>query len=228
MAKEIVIFDARREVKKKKSRKALLLSSRFFFYLSFLGILAFFLPLVRQGVNNRSHQEEVKETQVHFSDLLRISLASVEEIPDPLFSLVIPKIGVRSKVIKNVDAGSERQYLSALREGVAHARGTAFPGGEGGVYLFAHSSVPLYRPVKEAVFARLSELEKDDQVMVYFNGIKYLYLVSRKEILEAGDLGYFFQEDGLVLQTCWPPGTSLKQLIILARPVFPLDKEKLI
>ena len=44
------------------------------------------------------------------------------------FSLVIPKIDAKSEIIANIDASNPEEYLSALGEGIAHAKGTHFPG----------------------------------------------------------------------------------------------------
>ena len=56
------------------------------------------------------------------------------------FSVVIPKIGANSNIIENVDPSNEDEYLRALAEGVAHAKGTSFPGLGATTYLFAHSA----------------------------------------------------------------------------------------
>ena len=82
-----------------------------------------------------------QETQTYFGDLLQLpALAEKKIIPDKDFSIIIPKIGARAKIVANVDAGREGEYLSALKEGVAHAKGSVFPGMKGNIYLFAHST----------------------------------------------------------------------------------------
>lgn len=138
------------------------------------------------------------------------------------FSLVIPAINASAQVIANVNPGDEKEYKSALKKGVAHAAGTAFPGSKGIIYLFAHStgssaSVARYN----AIFYLLKELQENDEIIVFFAGQKFVYLVSQRLITEANDTQWLTkksQEELLVLQTCWPPGTTQKRLIITAQP----------
>jgi sortase (surface protein transpeptidase) len=57
------------------------------------------------------------------------------------FGIVIPKLGANAKVIANVNPGDYNDYINALKLGVAHSRGTVYPGQIGNTYLFAHSVV---------------------------------------------------------------------------------------
>ena len=56
------------------------------------------------------------------------------------FSVVIPSIDAKSDIIANVNAGDFVEYERALRDGVAHARGTYFPGQGKNIFLFSHST----------------------------------------------------------------------------------------
>src|SRR3990167_2471630 len=60
--------------------------------------------------------------------------------PDPNFSIIVEKIGASASVVANVNAADKAVYDQALKRGVAHALGTAFPGQPGVSYLFAHST----------------------------------------------------------------------------------------
>ena len=53
------------------------------------------------------------------------------------FSVIVPKIGAYSDIVANVDASDEKEYLSALEKGVAHAKGTYFPGQGENIFLFS-------------------------------------------------------------------------------------------
>jgi hypothetical protein len=59
---------------------------------------------------------------------------------DTDFSIFIPKIGANAKIYPNVDPAKEEEFLPVLQKGVAHAKGTVFPGLSGNIYLFAHST----------------------------------------------------------------------------------------
>ena len=148
-------------------------------------------------------------------------------IPEPQmdksFSLWIEKIKAQSMVYINTDAFDSRQYKPVLMQGVAHARGTALPGeGKGNIYLFAHSTDTTLNIVRyNAVFFLLRKLEKGDQVVVYYQGKRYVYQIFDKFITEGADTRYLTRGSGpetLVLQTCWPPGTTWKRLLVLASP----------
>lgn len=141
---------------------------------------------------------------------------------DPSFSIVIPKIDARSNVIANVDTGNEAEYLAALKNGVAHAKGTYFPGQGKPIFLFAHSTnAPLQVARLNAVFYLLSKLEENDSVILYFADKKYFYTVTGKKVIDKDDTSYLYDQNNketLYLMTCTPPGTTWKRLIVTAEP----------
>lgn len=141
---------------------------------------------------------------------------------DPNFSVVIPKIGANSRVIPNVDAGNYDAYINALTAGVAHADGTGFPGGGTNIYLFAHSTDSFWNVGRyNAVFYLLKELERGDEVDVFYGRVRYTYKVVEKKVVPPSDVQYLIDRtpyEQLILQTCWPPGTTLERLLVIARP----------
>lgn len=147
------------------------------------------------------------------------------KVPSEDFSVYIPKILAKSRVIPGVNPANKQEYMQALKLGVAQAAGLADPGEKGTIYLFAHSVGTRADFARyNAVFYLLHKLEAGDVVEVVFKGKLYKYEVEDREILEAGDLRYFEAQMGeelLVLQTCYPPGTAWKRLIVLARRVVP-------
>lgn len=144
------------------------------------------------------------------------------------FGLVIPKIGANAPVLPNVDAGRSDVYLAALQKGVAHAFGTVFPGVTGNIFLFAHSTDSFWNVGRyNAIFFLLKELENGDEVDIFYKGRRYIYRVVNKLIVDPSEVRYLTETtpyEQLTLQTCWPPGTTLKRLIILARPERDLDR----
>ncbi|KKU63721.1 hypothetical protein A2972_02835 [Candidatus Amesbacteria bacterium RIFCSPLOWO2_01_FULL_47_33] len=147
----------------------------------------------------------------------------VYNVPDENYSINIPKILAVSKVIPNVDAGNTQAYMEALRNGVAEASGLAHPGEVGTTYLFAHSvgsRVDFAR--YNAVFYLLHKLESGDQVEVVYQKRMYKYVVEETEILPPSDLKFLVpqkEREILVLQTCYPPGTTWKRLVVVAKRV---------
>lgn len=139
------------------------------------------------------------------------------------FSLVIPKINAVSKVIPNVHPGDKEEYETALKQGVAHASGSAFPGQQGTIFLFSHSTNADYNIERfNAVFYLLKELTPGDKIIVFYAGQKFTYLTVEKKVIEAEDTSLLTEEteeERLILQTCWPPGTSIKRLVVIAKPI---------
>lgn len=142
---------------------------------------------------------------------------------DPEFSVVIPKIGANARVLPNIDAANETVYLEALQKGVAHTLGTAFPGENGHIFLFAHSTDYFWNVGSyNAVFYLLYKLEKGDEVDLFFKGQRHIYKVIGKQIVDSSQVEFLTRKTNkefLTLQTCWPPGTVLKRLLIFATPV---------
>lgn len=144
-----------------------------------------------------------------------------EIIPvDPNFSIIIPKINVNTKVIKNVNPFNSVEYQIALTHGVAHARGSALPGFPGNVFIFAHSATDWYQANQyNAVFYLINKLETGDQIIIYYEGSKYIYSVNQKKIVNGSEISYLTDSavgQTLTLMTCWPPGTTLKRLVVTA------------
>lgn len=142
---------------------------------------------------------------------------------DPNFSIVIPKLGANSNVIANVSTSNEDEYLDALQRGVGHALGTAFPGEGHHVYLFAHSTNTFSNVSRyNAIFYLLYKLENDDEIDIFYNGIRHKYKVVGKTIVDPSEVQYLTRKtdtEFLTLQTCWPPGTIAKRMLVFAEPV---------
>ncbi|PIZ64519.1 hypothetical protein COY14_04640 [Candidatus Roizmanbacteria bacterium CG_4_10_14_0_2_um_filter_36_9] len=139
------------------------------------------------------------------------------------FGIVVPKIAANAPVIANVDTSDKDQYLKALKNGVAHAAGTAFPGEGGHIYLFAHSTDNIWNVgTYNAVFYLLYKLEIGDEINLFYKGERIIYKVAGKEIINPDEVEYLTRKtdrETLTLQTCWPPGTTLKRQIIFAERV---------
>lgn len=140
---------------------------------------------------------------------------------DTEFGIVIPKIAANARVIPNVDPAKFEVYIEALKHGVAHAEGTAYPGQIGNSFLFAHSVGNFWEVNRwNAVFYLLRELEEGDEVNIFYKGERYIYQVYDKKIVQPNDVEYIEPQADfakLTLQTCWPPGTTLRRLLVLAR-----------
>jgi sortase A len=147
--------------------------------------------------------------------------ALAEEPVDKNFGLVIEKINANSTVIPDVDPFIATDYDNALKKGVAHAKGTKYPGEEGNIYMFAHNTLNAWDiPKYNAVFFLLHNLDTGDRITTLYKGQRYDYIVFDKQVHSARDLSPLtnqYTESVLSLQTCWPPGTTWQRLVVRAK-----------
>lgn len=146
-------------------------------------------------------------------------IPTLAEIPQSdEFFLEIPKINLTSTIIPNVDSANESVYLDKLKIGVAHAKGSYFPGDSGPIVLFSHSTDTLAHIVQyNAAFYALKDLAAGDLISVHFKGKIYSYKVADKKIINPADLETIRQSQSkLIMTTCWPPGTDWQRLIVFA------------
>ncbi len=142
---------------------------------------------------------------------------------DTNFDILIPKIGANAKVFPNVDPSNPNEFLPILQKGVAHAKGTVFPGMPGNIYLFAHSTDNFWDVGRyNAVFYLLKNLSPGDNITIFFEGVRHNYVVTGSKIVDPSDVSYIVKSqtgrEQLILQTCWPPGTTWKRLLVFAKP----------
>ena len=160
----------------------------------------------------------------NFAQVLAGPKEQVLEPKDTNFSIIIPKIGASAKVFPNVDITNENEFLPILLKGVAHAKGTVFPGQKGNTYLFAHSTDNFWDVGRyNAVFYLLKDLVPGDQIIIYFQNKRYDYVVKSSKIVDPSDTSNIvnaqkINKQQLILQTCWPPGTTWQRLLVFAEP----------
>ena len=149
---------------------------------------------------------------------------------EDVFSVSIPDLDITSSVVANVDANDSKAYTTALKKGIAHALGTGLPEQlefSKTIYLFAHSTDAPWNILRyNAQFYALKDAEPGQEISLTFWGKTYSYTIESKHIIEAQDTSYMqpqMEREQLVLQTCYPPGTSEKRLIIVATPSAQLN-----
>ena len=135
------------------------------------------------------------------------------------FGMQIPKLYLNEPIIFNIDPHDKDAYGKALLKGIAHAAGTDLPAYDGLGYYFAHSSNPDVRNQYNAVFYLLGKLKVGDDVFIWYENNKYEYSVKETLVTNPEDVSFLtkqYQKPTVVLQTCWPPGTTQKRLLIFA------------
>lgn len=156
--------------------------------------------------------------------VLQVNQVEVLVPKDPNFSLIVPKLGANANIIPNVDSANVDEYLPVLKAGIAHAAGTKFPGENGHIYLFAHSTNTFANVSRyNAIFYLLYKLEQGDEVNLYYQGIRHKYNVTGSVVVDPSEVGYITRQtdtEFLTMQTCWPPGTTLQRLLIFAEPAL--------
>jgi len=162
-----------------------------------------FAPVIQTELNYQVH---------HFSTDIRPI--------DSNLGIVIPKIGANARIIANTDPYDSHIYQQALTKGVAHATETVLPGDIGSSFVFSHSSANLLQArTYNSVFYLLSKLEIGDEVLIYRNGMELKFTVEETKIIEATDVSYLHRtvdHPEIILMTCWPAGTDLKRLVVIA------------
>lgn len=197
----------RKSVKKTKSKKNKKPQKGFLFHLGNLLIIASLFSLVyifAPVLNTYLFPKPIKP--------------QIELVGD---YITIPKISAQAPLIFNVDPWTENVYKKVLKSGVAHAKGTAIPGESGRSFIFAHSSGnPLELTRYNTVFLRLGDLKKGDVVEIKKDDKVYKYNVTQTKIVWPNQIEYLEKSDvdEIIIQTCWPIGTSFKRLLVFAAP----------
>ncbi len=141
--------------------------------------------------------------------------------------LIIPKINVDVPVLYDVGADYDSQ-MAAMQKGVAHFAipgASSHPGEIGNTVLSGHSSNDLFDPGDyKFIFAQLDKLQAGDTIYANYQGKRYTYVVTKKEVVkptEVSKLVYTTDKPVMTLITCTPLGTSLNRLLVTAEQVSP-------
>lgn len=181
--------------------------------------LSYYFPKIVTNVNSllvKPAPPLPKSAPIVFTPLLDDN--GNEIIPsDTNFSIIVPKIGINAAVIPAVDPNN---YDEALKKGVAHVSTSFFPNENGAVYLFSHSTnYEWFVKDLNAVFYLMKNLEAGDLVILVYKGTRYTYTLTEKRIVSPKEVSYIAPIEGkrmLILQTCWPPGSTTERLLVFA------------
>lgn len=141
--------------------------------------------------------------------------------------LIIPKINVDVPVIYGVGNDYTSQ-MDAMQNGVAQFAipgASSHPGQVGNTVLSGHSSNDLLDPGDyKFIFAQLEKLAVGDSIYTHYEGKRYTYTITKKEVVkptEVGKLVYATDKPVLTLITCTPLGTAIDRLLVTAEQVSP-------
>ncbi len=140
---------------------------------------------------------------------------------DTSFSIIIPKIGINTRIIKNVNPFDKRDYLNSLKNGVAHSKTSGFPNDNKNTFIFAHSSNNFYNPGGyNSVFYLLYKLNKGDIFYIVYKNKLYKYEIQDSIKVDKNAIEYLYSnknDSSATLMTCWPPGTAKKRLLVTGK-----------
>jgi len=179
---------------------------------------AIYSPVPEGGRWRSSLVASAKENQ----DFTKISSWFVEKpeleaksaTPVSYYTLDIPILGIKNAI---VHVGGED-----LKKELVQYPNTAVPGDFGNTVIFGHSVLPQFFDPQNylTIFSTLYKLKEEDEIIVHYDGVRYLYRVEEVfEVLptDLTVLSQRFEGKILTLITCSPPGTYLRRLIIRAR-----------
>lgn len=150
---------------------------------------------------------------------------NLEVGPEPM--LIIPKINVEVPVDYNATPQHESQ-MKAMENGVAYfgiPGANALPGQIGNTVISGHSSNDVFDSGSyKFIFAQLERLNDGDTIYLNYEGTRYTYTVTKKEVVQPTDvdaLRYETDKPVLTLITCTPTGTDLRRLLVTATQISP-------
>lgn len=139
------------------------------------------------------------------------------------YKLVIEPLNINTPIMLNIDGNDSDLYLNALKDGVAHLKGTNLPGQKGNIFIFGHSSYFFFDDGRyKDVFKNLDKLIRGDIVTIKSNLNNYDYKVYDIKIVSPSEIELIKSKDDseiISLMTCYPTGTSAQRLIVLAKRI---------
>lgn len=131
------------------------------------------------------------------------------------FNLTVPRLKIQEAAVY-VDSND-------LSKGLVQLPGSSLPGEKGNVFISGHSAVSSFFAGEMAIFAKLSDLKKGDEISVQADGIKFSYKVVAIKVVNPDDLSVIAAPESqgryISLMTCVPPGLNLKRLVVLGKMI---------
>lgn len=163
--------------------------------------------VISQSLSNFFQRESSVESEM--SETIEFEYSEKEN------SLEIPKIEVIAPLVFVQDID---KVYKTLDKGVVHYPDSVLPGEKGQTIILGHSAPPNWPDIKyDNVFTLLNELEKGDEIFIFFNHQKYNYSVERKIFLEKGEEipdALTNSDNMLILISCWPPGKNIRRIAV--------------
>ncbi|MBM4402380.1 MAG: sortase [Candidatus Cloacimonetes bacterium] len=187
------------------------------------------LTIDDESVLGKTAIREIPQPDTPFANLLQEGPPIALEPVNYEGAILVPEIDVNAPIVWDVPVTDKNDYMQALNQGVAHAKGTPKPStNPGNTYLFSHSTANVRNIARyAAVFTLLHHLQKDDRIIIFYQQKRYDYLVEENEVISSFDTTPLLREVDkpiLTLQTCDPPGVPKNRRIVTAKLVGVYEK----
>lgn len=209
----------------RESAKKVRKSRHFVPLTSAIGVILLFLFLQFNQIIMANVQAYISPGDVDPANIIVNPSTDVAVSPDP--KLIIPKINVDVPILWNTTPDYNSQ-MAAMQKGVAWfgiPGADSRPGQVGNTVLSGHSSNDITDPGDyKFIFARLDHLNNGDSIFINYQGKRYTYTVTKKQVVAPTDVSalvYPTTKPMLTLITCTPLGTSLNRLLVTAEQVSP-------
>lgn len=192
-------------------------------------VLLFYTAYLLWGTNVYTRNEQKKlegrlqanpiVTNVQTGAIPAARPPSQPKLGDPLFKIVIPKIGLRTVVVEGVGKEELKKGpgrfpdCAAVPSGSDCVAGSPWPGEDGNVALSGH------RTTFGAPFFRTNELQPGDTIFLESGPARYRYTVTEQKIVAPSEIAVI-QNHGrneLTLTSCHPRFSAAQRLIVHAR-----------
>ena len=188
-------------------------------------VVVLFLFLQYNRVLFSNVQAYISPGNIDPANIIVDPLTNIAVSPEP--KLIIPKINVDVPVDYTATPDNDSQ-MKAMENGVAYfgiPGANSKPGQVGNTVISGHSSNDIIDAGNyKFIFAQLERINKNDTVYLNYEGVRYTYTVTKKEVVKPTDVHKLIYETDkpiLTLITCTPLGTSLNRLLVTAEQVSP-------
>jgi LPXTG-site transpeptidase (sortase) family protein len=126
-------------------------------------------------------------------------------------AVYIPAVGIKAPVV-------EGETEDALSRGAWRRPMSSTPDAGGNTVITGHRF--QYLPPNNLTFYHLDKVQKGDEVVVYWDGMQYDYIVEKIFVVEADavEIEENTSDSRLTLYTCTPLWTAQKRLVVVAKP----------
>lgn len=187
-----------------------------------LPVISFQLWMIGQEYNHRGLISPAKTA----SNVLGVSVQNSNSFPAFVSNLTRaqkPEFSEFSISIPRLKMEKQPVYVDSneLSWGLVQLPGSAMPGEKGNLFISGHSALAKFIPGQNAIFAKLLDMKKGDEILVEAAGNKFTYQVVDIKAVDPADLSVIPAPDEqgryISLMTCVPPGLNYKRLIVLGK-----------